>query len=251
MILPKKDCIPYAVSAGLDTVAIRCPSHPIARRLIDAAGVPLAAPSANISGKPSATSAMHVLKDFGEHIDAIIDGGFCDCGVESTVLTIASEPPILLRPGFVTPEQLREVLPDLKIADAVTKELPKGAEALSPGMKHKHYAPKAEAFAVIGNSENAAKYILGKIKKDKKTAVICFDGEEAAFNGVAQVFSYGKAEDSEKQASKLFDLLRELDDDGIEEVYIRAGEAKGVGLAVYNRLIRACEFRIHDADRKD
>lgn len=251
MILPKKECVPYAVSAGLDTVAIRCPSHPIARRLIDAAGVPLAAPSANISGKPSATSAMHVLKDFGEHIDAIIDGGFCDCGVESTVLTIASEPPILLRPGFVTPEQLREVLPDLKIADAVTKELPKGAEALSPGMKHKHYAPKAEAFAVIGNSENAAKYILGKIKKDKKTAVICFDGEEAAFNGVAQVFSYGKAEDSEKQASKLFDLLRELDDNGIEEVYIRAGEAKGVGLAVYNRLIRACEFRIHDADRKD
>ena len=134
MILPKKDCIPDIVSAGLDTVAIRCPSHPVARAIINAAGVPLAAPSANISGKPSATTAKHVLKDFGENIDAVIDGGTCDCGVESTVVTVATEPPVLLRPGFVTPEQLREILPDLKIAEAVTKELPAGAKALSPGI---------------------------------------------------------------------------------------------------------------------
>ncbi len=251
VILPKKDCIPNAVSAGLDTVAIRCPSHPVARAVIKAAGVPLAAPSANISGKPSATTAEHVLKDFGESIDAIIDGGTCDCGVESTVITVAAEPPVLLRPGFVTPEQLRKLLPDLKIAEAVTKELPADAKALSPGMKHKHYAPKAEAFAVLGSSENAARLILGKISGDKRTAVICFDGEESAFDGVAEVFCYGKADDSESQAAKLFDLLRELDDDGIEEVYIRAGKTSGVGLAVYNRLIRACEFRIYDADGEE
>ena len=153
MILPKKECIPNIVSAGLDTVAIRCPSHPVARAIINAAEVPLAAPSANISGKPSATTAKHVLKDFGENIDAVIDGGTCDCGVESTVVTVATEPPVLLRPGFVTPEQLREILPDLKIAEAVTKELPAGAKVLSPGMKHKHYAPKAEAYAVLGSQE--------------------------------------------------------------------------------------------------
>lgn len=248
MILPKKDCIPSIVSAGLETVAIRCPSHPTARAVIDAAGVPLAAPSANISGKPSATTAEHVRKDFGENIDAIIDGGSCDCGVESTVVTVATEPPILLRPGFVTPEQLREVLPDLKIAEAVTKELPKGAKALSPGMKHKHYAPKAEAYAVLGSTENAVEFILKRISKEKRTAVICFDGEEKNFEAAAEVFTFGSENDSEKQASKIFDLLRELDDDGVEEVFIRIGKMTGVGLAVYNRLIRACEFRIFDAD---
>lgn len=248
IILPKKDCIPDIVSAGLDTVAIRYPSHPVARAIINAAGVPLAAPSANISGKPSATTAKHVLKDFGENIDAVIDGGTCDCGVESTVVTVATEPPVLLRPGFVTPEQLREILPDLKIAEAVTKELPAGAKALSPGMKHKHYAPKAEAYAVLGSPEKATRFILNRISKDKRTAVICFDGEEKAFKDVSEVFPYGAADDSERQAAKLFDLLRELDDDGIEEVYIRAGKTSGVGLAVYNRLIRACEFRIFDAD---
>ena len=200
------------------------------------------------SGKPSATTAKHVLKDFGENIDAVIDGGTCDCGVESTVVTVATEPPVLLRPGFVTPEQLREILPDLKIAEAVTKELPAGAKALSPGMKHKHYAPKAEAYAVLGSPEKATRFILNRISKDKRTAVICFDGEEKAFKDVSEVFPYGAADDSERQAAKLFDLLRELDDDGIEEVYIRAGKTSGVGLAVYNRLIRACEFRIFDAD---
>ena len=178
VILPKKDCIPNAVSAGLDTVAIRCPSHPVARAVIKAAGVPLAAPSANISGKPSATTAEHVLKDFGESIDAIIDGGTCDCGVESTVITVAAEPPVLLRPGFVTPEQLRKLLPDLKIAEAVTKELPADAKALSPGMKHKHYAPKAEAFSERSREIKEPRLYASTARRARSTALRRFFATE-------------------------------------------------------------------------
>lgn len=250
IILPKKDIIPSIVSAGLDTVAIRCPSHPIARQIIDEAGVPLAAPSANLSGKPSPTKAEHVFDDFGDKIDGIIDGGSCDCGLESTVVTVATNPPVLLRPGFITPAKLREILPNLEIAEAVLNELPADAKVLSPGLKHKHYAPKAKTTCVTGSTENAVKFINSRVSDNKKTAIICFDGEEKELSPSSIIHSYGKINEEEKQASKIFDLLRLTDKEDVDEVYIRTNLTDEVGLAVYNRLLRACGFNIHDADKE-
>ena len=233
MILPKKDCIPDIVSAGLDTVAIRCPSHPVARAIINAAGVPLAAPSANISGKPSATTAKHVLKDFGENIDAVIDGGTCDCGVESTVVTVATEPPVLLRPGFVTPEQLRKVLPDLKIAEAVTKELPAGAKALSPGMKHKHYAPKAEMIIFQGEPENIKLAMAEeKMKRNffgQRVEIIVFDNEHP-----------------ETAAHEFFARLRECDKKNVDVILAAALREDGIGFAVMNRMFKSAGYNIRE-----
>ena len=252
MILPKRDCIPTAVTAGLDTVAIRMPEHPVAREIISQSGLPLAAPSANISGKPSPTSAQHVIDDFREnpYVAAIIDGGKCKCGVESTVLSLCGAEPCLLRPGFVTADMLRTVIPNLKIAEAVLKELPNSEKALSPGLKHKHYAPKARTVCIKGLCENALKYV--KLDGNIKKTVICFNGEEAVFAG-CNVIPYGKSDDFEELAENLFDALRQADALDCEKIYVRIPEideksVNGVLLAVYNRLLRAASFTVIDCD---
>ncbi len=252
MILPKRDCVPVEVTAGLDTVAIRMPEHPVAREIISRSGLPLAAPSANISGRPSPTSAKHVIDDFSgnPYVSAIIDGGKCKCGVESTVLSLCGDVPCLLRPGFVTADMLREVIPDMKIAEAVLKELPNSEKALSPGLKHKHYAPKARTVCIKGLCENAVKYVDldGNIKK----TVICFNGEESKFSP-CNVIPYGKHDDFEELAENLFDALRQADKLDSEKIYVRIPEidektVNGVLLAVYNRLLRAASFTVIDCD---
>ena len=163
VILEKSDLIPDEVSAGLDTVAIRMPSHPVARAIIKAAGTPLAAPSANTSGMPSPTTAAHVLHDMDGKISAVVDGGPCEVGVESTVLTLCTRVPRILRPGRVTPEDLFDVLGDVDVDDAVLGQLAEGAVAASPGMKYKHYSPKAEVYIVDGSAEGFAKYVNEKV----------------------------------------------------------------------------------------
>lgn len=247
MILPKKDCIPDIVSAGLDTVAVRLPANETARQIILESGLPLAAPSANISGRPSPTCAEHVYHDFGESIDAIIAAGPCVCGVESTVITLASNPPVLLRPGFVTPEQLKDILPDLQISPAVLHELPQNAKVLSPGLKHKHYAPKAQTTCVIGSSENCARYIHRQ-KTECKTIVLCFDEEQNNYSNMV-CYAYGKENDAQTMARNIFELLRRADEEHAERIFIHAQLQNGVGLAVYNRLLRACGFDVVDADQ--
>lgn len=240
MVLEKSDLIPEVVSAGLPTVGIRFPSHPAARALIDAAGVPLAAPSANRSGLPSTTTAQHVLRDMDGRIDAVLDGGPCGVGVESTIVTLASDPPRLLRPGGITLEQLRAVLGRVDVDRAVLKPLPKGAKPLSPGMKYKHYSPKANVVILDGSERAYADYV--NAHRAPGVAALCYAGEEKLV-GVPAV-CYGGETDYGAQARGLFDALRRLDDIGAETVYARCPEPEGVGLAVYNRLMRAAGFEV-------
>ena len=246
VIMKKSSLVPDVVSAGLDTVAIRMPSHPVANAIIAAAGVPLAAPSANTSGRPSPTSAQHVIADLDTKIDAVVDGGRCDIGVESTVITLATEKPRLLRPGGVTPEELEKVLGEIEIDPAVLAELTEGAVAHSPGMKYKHYSPKANVTIVKGSLEDFAQFIARQPKSG--LCVLCFNGEGEAFGTTA--VEYGAENDCLSQARGLFDALRRVDFLGCKNVYVRCPSTSGVGLAVYNRLLRAAAFNEIDLNKK-
>ncbi len=239
MIFPKSDVIPQATSGGLDTVAVRMPRSPAARAIIDACGFPLAAPSANLSGSPSPTTAQHVLRDMDGRVPLIIDGGECDCGVESTVLCFpAADRVRILRPGGVTAEMLSELCA-VDIDPAVTSEPPKGAKVLSPGMKYKHYSPKAEVFIVNAHGKRFQDWCLAHA--GGKTLALSADPVE---HGMFRCF--GK--DGQEQAHRLFALLREADDQGAQTVYVEIPSKDGIGLAVYNRLLRAAAFRIVEAD---
>ncbi len=242
VIMKKSVLIPDEVSAGLDTVAIRMPSHEGARRIIAAAGLPLAAPSANASGKPSPTKASHVIQDLDGRIDAVIDGGECSVGVESTVVTLATEPPTLLRPGGITPDQLEAVLGEIQISPAVFAKLKEGEKAESPGMKYKHYAPAAQVTIIKGDFESYKKFVYAQ--KDTVCAV-CFEGEGRYFE---KYIEYGNEADSESQAHSIFDALREVDKAGAKRAFVRCPVSSGVGLAVYNRLLRSAAFRVIDLD---
>lgn len=242
IILPKKDIIPLETSGGLETVAIRIPAHPVARAIIHEAGVPIAAPSANLSGSPSPTTAQHCVHDLWGRVDAIVDAGECSVGVESTVISLAGEKPILLRPGAVTPQMLEEFLPDLMIHEAVTEKLKEGVRADSPGMKYKHYAPKAKITILDADSREFTEYVNSQ--KKEGLFALCFE-EDVPFLQVPYI-SLGK--DETDQAKHLFAALRELDERGAQEVYARCPSKQGVGLAVYNRLIRAAAYQEHTLD---
>lgn len=258
IILKKRDCVPDIVTAGLDTVAIRLPDNETARKIIELAGLPLAAPSANLSGRPSPTKAEHVFDDYNTKVDengkeliaGIIDGGECSVGIESTVISLYSDTPMLLRPGFVTLEELRKYIPNIRLAKAVTNKMPKGEQVLSPGLSHRHYAPAAETEGVVGHIANAAEYINSCYDIKKNQAIMCFEGEESFFNSGFYAISYGSPKKPEDMAKNLFDILRELDKKGFEKIFIRIADLKGIGLAVYNRLIRACNFNIKSFDKK-
>ncbi len=240
VILPKARIVPDEVSPGLSTVAIRMPEHPVARAIIKEAGVPLAAPSANSSGLPSPTRASHVIDDMNGKIDAIVDGGECSVGVESTVITLATPVPKLLRPGGITPEQLESVLGEIEIDSAVTHKLAEGEVAASPGMKYKHYTPKAQVYIIKGSFPSFKCFV--DYSKQEGDYALCFEGEEEKLS--INAISYGKENCPEEQAHNLFSLLREMDEIGAKRVFVRRPDPKGVGLAVYNRLIRAAGFRV-------
>ena len=242
IILPKADCIPDAVSCGLDTVAVRMPSHPIAREIIRAAGVPLAAPSANTSGKPSPTTAQHVLRDMDGKIDMIVDGGQCAVGVESTVVTLCADPPRLLRPGGVTLAQLRGVLGEVDVDKAVLGELADGEKPSSPGMKYKHYSPDADVQLIKGTTAQFAKYAAAY--PADTTAVVCFNGEEDAFSH--RTFAIGAPDDGFAHAHAIFDVLRQADLMRFQTVLVHCPGSDGADLAVLNRLLRAAAFQVID-----
>lgn len=239
IILPKSEIIPDEICGGLDTVAVRMPSNETARAIIDACSFPLAAPSANTSGKPSPTTAQHVMADLDGKIDAIVDGGSSSVGIESTVISLASDMPRLLRPGGITPEMLREVLGEIIIDDAVYNKLADGAKASSPGMKYKHYSPAAKVILIKGTYDKYISFV--RKNADSTTAILCFEGEEVT--DIPSVV-YGKKDDPSSQAKHIFDALRSLDKIGAKTVYARFPESDGVGLGVFNRLVRAAGFNI-------
>ncbi len=238
MVLKKSDSIAESVSRGLDTVAVRMPENKVALEIIEKAGQPLAAPSANLSGSPSPTSAAHVINDLDGKIDAVIMSDDCRVGVESTVVTLATNPPRLLRPGAVTTEQLSVYLPNLIIDKAVLSEPEKGEKVASPGMKYKHYSPKTEVFLVEGDSDAFAEHVNQK----ENCLAICFSEDETKLT--VKTLCYGSAADALAQAQSIFALLRKADNIGADAIYVHAPEKNGVGLAVYNRLIRAAAFRV-------
>ena len=238
IILPKSDVIPQQTSGGLDTVAVRCPSHPTARAVIDAAGVPLAAPSANLSGKPSPTTFLHVREDLTGRVDALLDGGDCDVGVESTVLTLATPVPRLLRPGGVTLSQLRQVLGQVEVDPAVLHQMEAGQKAASPGMKYKHYSPAADVVIVDASPEDYVEYVNQK----GDGWALCFEEDVPLLQ--VPTMAYGTRYDSASQAHRLFEALHQLDEAGASRAYARLPRKRGVGLAVYNRLIRAAAFQV-------
>ncbi len=246
MVLPKSDKIPRCVTAGLDTVAVRMPSHPVAIELIKACKVPIAAPSANLSGKPSPTTAKHVYNDLKGKIDCIIDGGECEVGVESTVIAVYNDSVEILRPGKITVDDLLEVVTSVKIDDGVFTKMTTDAVVSSPGMKYKHYSPNAKVVMVEGSISDFCDYVLKNA--DEKTGVLVFDGEESLFD--KECITYGKENDSSNQASRIFDALREIDKRNLDVVYARAPKKSGVGMAVYNRLLRACGFEVKKLTKK-
>lgn len=238
IILNKSDKVGKVVSGGLDTVAVRMPKNEIARKLIKASGCPIAAPSANTSGLPSPTRVKYVIDDMMGKIDGIIDGGDCEYGVESTVITLATDVPTLLRPGAITKEMIEAVIGEITVAPAVLEGMKNDEVAASPGMKYKHYAPKAKVVIVNADKKEYEKFVNAQ----KGAFALCFDDDEVTIPKV----TFGRENDDLSQAKELFDSLRELDEKGAKKVYARIPHKDGVGMAVYNRLIRAAAFCIID-----
>lgn len=240
MIFHKADGVPDEVTAGLNTVAVRMPSHPVARRLIALSGCPLAAPSANRSGSPSPTDAHRVAEDMDGRIAAIVDGGVCAVGVESTVISVCGNRVRLLRPGAVTVEMLEAVAGSVEIDEAVLKPLRDDATAASPGMKYKHYAPKARVILVRGSAEAYRAYV--NKHAGGGVMALCFEGEEQGLT--VPYLTYGRRDDAVSQAQRVFESLRLLDENNATVAYTACPSPEGIGLAVYNRLLRAAGFEV-------
>lgn len=238
MIFKKGEKIANEVSAGLDTVAVRMPSHKTALDIIKSSGLPLAAPSANLSGKPSPTSASHVEADLDGKIDAIVFDKECSVGVESTVISFCCNPPRVLRPGAVTVEELREIIPEIEVDKAVLEQLEENTKVESPGLKYKHYAPKTECYLVEGSSDSFIDFVNNKTS----SVAVCFKEESEFLSGEKIVC--GSLKDYGTVAQRLFSALREIDSFGKSVAYIHAPSKNGIGLAVYNRLLRACGFKV-------
>lgn len=243
MILPKSEKIPDVTSGGLDTVAIRLPAHPTAQAIIRATGRPLAAPSANISGFPSPTRPGHVIDDMTGRVPLIIEDGDCTVGVESTVITLATEKPKILRPGGITKEMLEAVLKEeVALDEAVLSPLKQGKAAASPGMKYKHYAPKTNITIYRGTEKGYYRFL----KKNQGNGVYALCFEEDVEKISLPCVTMGSFSDPLSQTRRLFDAFRELDELGAHTAYARIPSADGIGLAVCNRLFRAAAFRFHD-----
>lgn len=241
MVMPRGEEVSDVTCAGLDTVGVRMPSHPVVQAVIRASGVAFAAPSANLSGKPSPTNAQDTLADMDGRLPLILDGGESAVGVESTVVSVTGEHPVLLRPGYITKEQMETVLgEEVLVSPAILEKLKEGEVARSPGMKYKHYAPKAQVTILQGDFAAYRQYVAQHAGPG--VWALCFDGEGAQLP--VPYIEYGRHHDGAAQAHHLFTALRELDRNGAQIVYARCPEQDGVSMAVYNRLVRAAAFRV-------
>ena len=242
IILPKSDIVPKAVTGGLDTIAVRMPDNDIARALIKYADTPIAAPSANISGRPSPTTAQAVYKDLQSRIDMVLDGGACQFGVESTIVDCTEDVPIILRPGAITKEMLEEIFPVVKIDKAIV-----GANVVpkAPGMKYKHYAPKVVMILIEGDNEkmsSSIKEILHKYENEGKKVGLLVSDEVANELNHQNTFSYGSQENLAQIASEIYEGLRYFDDKDVDIILAQGTTDKGIGLAIMNRLHKASGF---------
>lgn len=245
MIFARGEQIPLRVTAGLDSVAVRFPRHSVAQALITACGVPVAAPSANLSGKPSPTTAQHVMRDMNGRVPLILDGGACEVGLESTVVDVRSLPARVLRPGGVTPRMIADVLGEVEVDGSVLRPLRQGETVRSPGMKYKHYAPEGALVIVKGGQKRAAEEICALYDETAgEKRILALDAHIPLY-GERKVVSLGS--DAREMARRLFDALREMDDEGVKAIFSEAVEAEEMGLAVMNRLGRAAAFHIVEA----
>ncbi len=249
MILKKSEIVPLSITGGLDTVAIRMPSHPVAHELIKKSGVYIAAPSANTSGKPSPTRAKHVIHDMDGRIDMIIADDTVDIGVESTIVDVSGNVPMILRPGFITLEQVREVLGKAEMDPAIMESVPDGIVPKAPGMKYKHYAPNAQITIVRGEQSKVVDAIRTKasqaVKDGAKVAIMASTENVGLYDGF-DVVDMGSRFDEAQEARNLFAVLREFDENGINVVYSESFPTDNVGQAVMNRLIKAAGHMIID-----
>lgn len=251
MVMKKSGEIPSIVTAGMDTVAIRMPAHPIALALIRQSGLPIAAPSANTSGRPSPTEASHVIDDLSSKVDIIIDAGHAKVGLESTVLDVLSDPPVILRPGGVTPVQLEELLGKVDIDPAVMAKADGDLKPRSPGMKYTHYSPKADVIIVEGKLEKVVRRINGLLTeleaKNIKAGVLATEQTRNLYN-TAEIVCMGDRDKPETIAANLFRSLREFDGMGAQVILAEAVDNAGIGLAVMNRMSKAAGYNIIKAD---
>ncbi len=249
VILKKKDIIPYDTTGGLETVAIRCPSHPVAHELIRSCGLPIAAPSANISGRPSATNAEYVKEDFDGRVDMIIDSGDCEIGLESTIVLVKGDNSLtLLRPGAITYDALCCICEDVDISHTIEGCLNDNEHPISPGMKYKHYAPASPLILLDGKSEDVLEFLRSE-QKHKKCAVICYD-EDIEHLENRLLLPIGSENDQEKHAKLIFSMLRKCDKLSPEVIYAHLPKKDGLGLALYNRMIRAAAHTVIKVDKK-
>ena len=242
IILNKKDIVPYRTSGGLETVAIRMPSHLIAREIIKEAGVPIAAPSANISGRPSPTKADHVYEEMNGRVSGIVLGGDCNFGLESTVLDVTTENPMILRPGSITKEDLEKVIGEVLIDPSLERK-EDNKKAKAPGMKYTHYSPDADVYIVSGNREETISKINSLVvennEKGLKTGVMCLEQNKNNYKG--EVVSLGST--LEEVGSNLFDVLRKMDKMNIDIVYSEEFPRDGVGQAIMNRILKSAGYK--------
>ena len=270
LVFHKTDKVPYGTTGGLDTVAVRMPSHPVARALIRAAGVPVAAPSANLSGRPSPTKAEHVLEDMDGRIDMILDGGEVGIGLESTIIDVTSERPSLLRPGFISEEMLRDVLGEVEVDAASVGPMDPTAQPKAPGMKYRHYAPKADMTIIRGEQEKVIETICAKaaraLRVGKKVGIVCTeesleiyrqrlnaDADDPAATQTEQWLAdaldlavIGSRKDPSTIAHNLFDVLRSFDGQQVDRIYSESFEGGQLGDAIMNRLKKAAGYHILD-----
>ena len=253
VILPKKDIIPKETTGGLDTVAVRCPSHPVARAVIECAGVPIAAPSANISGRPSATNAEYVVEDFMGKVDMIIDGGDCEIGLESTIVMIKNDGDgkylVLLRPGAITYDALCCVCERVEISPTLEGALKDDEHPLSPGMKYKHYAPTSPLVLLVGDDSDVLKFLISE-QKSKNCAIICYD-EEIDYLEDKLLLPIGAKDDLKSHGKMIFSRLRQCDRISPEIIYAHLPDKSGLGLALYNRMIRAAAHTVLKIENDD
>jgi L-threonylcarbamoyladenylate synthase len=251
VVLKKSPKVPYINTAGMDTVAIRMPSNPIAHLLIKRAGVPISAPSANVSGRPSPTDASHVIEDLYGKVDVIIDGGKCDVGLESTVIDLTEEIPVILRPGAVTVNMIREVLGEVRLDPFLLKKPDRDIKPKSPGMKYKHYSPKAEVYIVKGQLDKVVKKIRELVKiqlKNGKKVGIMATVQTSTQYEEGEVVVVGDREKPESIAKNLFEVLREFDRRGVDVVFAESFDYDEIGLAIMNRLEKAAGYKEIEAE---
>lgn len=246
MIFHKSEAVPYETTGGLDTVAVRMPVHRVARELIRAAGGYVAAPSANRSGRPSPTVAKYVIEDMDGRVEMIIDGGDVEIGLESTIVDLTAQQPIILRPGYITRQMLEQVLSAVEEDSTIMRD-DSGQAPKAPGMKYRHYAPKGDLTVVDGTEENVVEYINARValhrNDDKKTGVIGTDASVIKY-GADVCKSLGERSDEKAIAKELYRVLRELDDESVEIIYAESFDTDGIGQAVMNRLLKAAGHKV-------